>query len=128
MCRVASSKGIEIMEGSGVEEIIPGKTVTLRTAMGKVKARSVVLATNAWASQLSEIRKQVATVNSSVVVTEKVPDQINRLGWTGGEAITDSQLFVDYYRKSADGHIVFGKGTGAITYGSHIGTVFSSDP
>ncbi|WP_202798473.1 NAD(P)/FAD-dependent oxidoreductase [Marinobacterium stanieri] len=126
MRRVAIAQGIEIREGSAVEEIIPGKTVTLKTASGHVCANSAVLATNAWAAQLSEIRRLVANVNSSIVVTENVSTKLDSLGWTEGEAITDSQLLVDYYRKSADGRIVFGKGTGAITYGSHIGSVFSS--
>ena len=34
---------------------------------------------------------------------------------------------VDYYRTTRDGRIAFGKGTGAISYGSRIGRVFDVD-
>ena len=34
---------------------------------------------------------------------------------------------MDYYRTTRDGRIAFGKGTGAISYGSRIGRVFDVD-
>lgn len=127
MRRVALEKGIEIHERSGVTGIEPGNPARVSTARGEVEARSVVLATNAWAAALPELASLMVPVNSSIVVTEAVPGRLAKAGWSGGEAITDSQLMVDYYRTTRDGRIAFGKGTGAIAYGSRIGTVFSED-
>ena len=53
-----------------------------------------------------------------------MPDQLERIGWTGGEAITDSQQMVDYYRTSRDGRIVFGKGGWGIAMGGRIPASF----
>ncbi|MFP2770542.1 NAD(P)/FAD-dependent oxidoreductase [Oceanisphaera sp. KMM 10153] len=125
--RVAEQAGVEIMEHSGVTELLPGKPVTLKTERGQVQANSVVLATNAWSACLPELARMMVPVNSSIVVTEPIPERLQQLGWTGNEAITDSQLMVDYYRTTTDGRIVFGKGTGALAYGSRIGPLFSED-
>lgn len=128
MRRVALEAGIEIYENSGVTDIQPGNPVRLSTAQGQLSAANVVLATNAWAAALPELAKLIVPVNSSIVVTQPLPERLERMGWTGAEAITDSQLMVDYYRTTRDGRIAFGKGTGGLAYGSKIGAVFSDDP
>lgn len=125
--RVAQARGVEIHERSGVTGIRPGQPATVTTAHGRVDARAVVLATNAWAAALPELAQKMVPVNSAIVVTEAIPERLAKAGWSGGEAITDSQLMVDYYRTTRDGRIAFGKGTGAIAYGSRIGPVFSED-
>jgi glycine/D-amino acid oxidase-like deaminating enzyme len=128
MRRVALEAGVEIFENTGVADIQPGRPVRLQTPRGSVRANAVVLATNAWAASMPELARLIVPVNSSIVVTEPIAGRLEQLGWTGGEAITDSQLMVDYYRTTRDGRIAFGKGTGAIAYGSKIGPVFSEHP
>ncbi|MNB85141.1 Gamma-glutamylputrescine oxidoreductase [compost metagenome] len=128
MRRVALDQGIKIYEKSGVVNITPGNVVKVETERGSVSARAVILANNAWAASLPELAKLIVPVNSSIVVTEPMASTLDNIGWNGREAITDSQLMVDYYRTTNDGRIAFGKGTGAISYGSKIGEVFSADP
>ncbi|MCI1037277.1 MULTISPECIES: NAD(P)/FAD-dependent oxidoreductase [Pseudomonadaceae] len=127
MRRVALAQGVEVHERSAVTRIEPGQPTTVHTAHGVVRARDLVLATNAWAAQLPELAQLIVPVNSSIVVTEAMPARLASAGWAGGESITDSQLMVDYYRTTRDGRIAFGKGTGAIAYGSRIGPLFSDD-
>ncbi len=117
-------------EAAGVELIgwqFPGQPAQLLSAGARVQAKAVVLATNAWSAALPRLSRLIVPVNSSIAVTEAIPQRLERIGWTGGEAITDSQLMVDYYRTTRDGRIAFGKGTGAISYGSRIGRVFDVD-
>lgn len=128
MRRVALEAGVEIFESTGVTDIQPGRPVQVLTGKGRISANAVVLATNAWSAALPELARLIVPVNSSIVVTEPIAGRLEQLGWTGAEAITDSQLMVDYYRTTRDGRIAFGKGTGAIAYGSKIGPVFSEDP
>lgn len=128
MRRVAVAAGVEIFENTAVTEIQPGRPARLLTAHGQVEARNVVLATNAWSSAIPELAKLFVPVGSSIVVTEPMAERLDGLGWSGGEAITDSQLMVDYYRTTPDGRIAFGKGTGSLSYGSKMGPVFSEDP
>ena len=127
MRRVALAMGVEIHEGTGVSDIEPGHPALVKTAQANLRARSVVLAVNAWAATIPALAKLVVPVNSSIVTTEAMPQRLADIGWTGGEAITDSQLMVDYYRTTRDGRIAFGKGTGALSFGSKIGEVFSED-
>lgn len=125
MRRVAMEAGVEIFEGSGVEEITPGARVRLRTAQGRVHADRVVLATNAWSSAIPELRKKIAVVGSSIVVTAPIPQELSNLGWQGGEAVTDSQLLVNYCRTTQDARIAFGKGTGSLSMNSRVNATFS---
>lgn len=127
MRRVAINAGVEIYENTAVSDIQPGRPVQLVTAQGRVTANNVVLATNAWSAAIPELAKLFVPVGSSIVITQPIGERLNSLGWSGAEAITDSQLLVDYYRTTADGRIAFGKGTGALSYGSRMGKVFSDD-
>jgi glycine/D-amino acid oxidase-like deaminating enzyme len=127
MRRVAIERGVQIYENTRVLNFDHKAPVTIHTPEGSVSANSLVLATNAWAAAIPDLSRLIVPVNSSIIVTEPIPERLRSIGWTGGEAITDSQLMVDYYRTTRDGRIAFGKGTGAISYGSTIGPVFSND-
>jgi glycine/D-amino acid oxidase-like deaminating enzyme len=126
--RVALERGIEIYENTAVDTVATGSPVVLSTREGEVRADVMVIATNAWAMAVPELARLITPVSSAIVVTEPIPERLRRMGWTGGESITDSQLMVGYYRTTRDGRIVYGKGTGAIQRGGHIGEVFSTDP
>ncbi|WP_410967425.1 FAD-dependent oxidoreductase, partial [Salmonella sp. SAL4456] len=95
--RVALALGVEIHERCGVSQIVPGQPAQLLSAGARVQAKAVVLATNAWSAALPRLSRLIVPVNSSIAVTEAIPQRLERIGWTGGEAITDSQLMVDYY-------------------------------
>ncbi|MBK5355403.1 FAD-dependent oxidoreductase [Pseudomonas sp. TH41] len=127
MRKVAMDAGVEIFENSGITAIDPGDDVGIHTAHGRVDAKRVVLATNAWSSAIPELAKLFVPVGSSIVVTQPINDRLVNMGWSGAEAITDSQLMVDYYRTTPDGRIAFGKGTGSLSYGSKMGPLFSED-
>ncbi|CAH2903780.1 MAG: Glycine/D-amino acid oxidases (deaminating) [uncultured Paraburkholderia sp.] len=125
MRKVALKRGIQIYEKTSVLEVSQDYPSIVRTETGQVRARAVVLATNAWATAIPEIARLIVPVNSSIIVTEPIPERLRSIGWTGGEAITDSQLMVDYYRTTRDGRIAFGKGTGALSRGGVIDGTFS---
>ncbi|NYT38182.1 FAD-dependent oxidoreductase [Allopusillimonas soli] len=127
MCQVALESGIRIYEQSAVRCMRPGSPALLQTDQGQLKADKIVLATNAWSAAIPELARIITPVNSSIVVTQPVPKDLEEIGWTGGESITDSQMLVDYYRTTPDGRIAFGKGTGVISYRSEINQTFSDD-
>lgn len=118
--RVALEKGVKIFEKTSMTDLRHGNPAVITTPGGKITARSVVLATNAWAAAMPELRRTILPVTSTIVATSPIPDRLQQIGWTGGEAITDSQLMVDYYRTTQDGRIAFGKGTGMITFASRV--------
>jgi glycine/D-amino acid oxidase-like deaminating enzyme len=90
------------------------------TPHGRVRARRVVLAVNAWALALPEVRRLMFALSSHVIVTEPIPRRIAEIGWTGGELLLDGRLLVHYAHVTADQRIAFGRGGGAVAFGDRI--------
>ena len=88
-----------------------------RPGAARVSAGSVVLAVNSQATRFPGYRLSLAVASSHIVLTEPVPDVIDELGWTGGEAIVDSRTLVHYMRTTLDDRIVFGWGGGTMGFG-----------
>lgn len=126
--RVLIERGVTIYEGTRVTRLDPGSGVRLRTDRGsEVRAGQVVLALNAWAAGWPGFRTRLMTWGSYIVLTEPIPDELEAIGWTGGEAITDSRFTVSYFRTTRDGRIAFGSGVGMAGFGGRIGASFTSD-
>ena len=89
-----------------------------------LRAGRVVIATNGAAANLPELARALVIISSDIVATAPIPERLAQIGWSGGEAITDSQQMVDYYRTTRDGRIAFGKGAGRVAYGGNIGEEF----
>jgi glycine/D-amino acid oxidase-like deaminating enzyme len=70
----------------------------VRTRAGAVTADRVVVAMNAWATRLREVRRSVVVIASDVIATAPIPERLGRIGWTSGTCIDDSRLLVNYYR------------------------------
>ncbi len=122
--RVALSQNIQIYENTKVSHFSRGDTVQLQTRNGIVNANQMVIATNAWAARIPELNKMIVPVTSTLLITEPIPEKLKQIGWIGGEAITDSQLLVNYYRTTKDGRIAFGKGTGSLEFCNRISPRF----
>jgi glycine/D-amino acid oxidase-like deaminating enzyme len=122
LLRLALDAGVRVHEHTDVVAIEPGARV--RTEGGHVDAGRVVLATGAWSAALPEFARRLFVVASDVVATRAVPDRLDALGWTGGQAICDSQARVLYYQRTPAGRVVFGRGGGTIALGGRIGTGF----
>ena len=85
-----------------------------------MRAGAAVLAVNSAAARFPGYRLSLAVASSHIVLTEPIPDVLDELGWTGGEAIVDSRTLVHYTRTTRDGRIVFGWGGGAMGLGGRI--------
>ena len=99
------------------DEVLSVSATEVRARAGRVQAGSAVLAVNSAAAGFPGYRLSLAVASSHIVLTEPVPDVLDELGWTGGEAIVDSRTLVHYTRTTRDGRIVFGWGGGAMGYG-----------
>jgi putative aminophosphonate oxidoreductase len=123
--RVALELGIRIYEGTRVTGFGRERPLAIRTdGDGLLAAEKLVVAMNAWAAGLPELRRSLVVVSSDIVATAPIPDRLAEIGWTGGEGITDSQMMVNYYRTTHDGRIAFGQGTAEVGYGGRIGASF----
>jgi glycine/D-amino acid oxidase-like deaminating enzyme len=83
-----------------------------------------VLALNAWALQVPELRRAIVAVSSDMIATAPMPEKLAASGWTGGECVSNSRLMVHYYRTTRDGRVAFGRGGGRIAFGSRVNENF----
>ena len=119
-------RGVRIHERTEVTRLHPDGGVDTRT--GHVLAGAAVLAVNTAALRFPGYRLSLAVASSHIVLTEPVPDVLEELGWTGGEAIVDSRTLVHYTRTTRDGRIAFGWGGGTMGFGGRRPTRLERDP
>jgi glycine/D-amino acid oxidase-like deaminating enzyme len=116
LARVVEGLGVRIAEGTAVTAVRPRDAsgrATLVTARGDVHAPVVVLAGEAYLSQLPGLRRQVIPLYSLIVLTEPVSDaQWVEIGWANREVVASTRLSIDYLSRTEDGRILFG-GRGA---------------
>jgi glycine/D-amino acid oxidase-like deaminating enzyme len=122
--RAARAAGVELYEGTRARGRRPG---LLETPGGTVRAPEIVLATNASLTDWRPIRGRLTVFGSYVVLTEPVPHLLEEIGWTGGEAITDTRVFLHYFRTTADGRVLMGSGSGPIGRGNRLDDRFTRD-
>jgi glycine/D-amino acid oxidase-like deaminating enzyme len=119
--RVALDLGVRIFESTRVISFTRERPLEIRTDDGALlAAEKLIVATNAWAAGLPELRRSLVVVSSDIVATAPIPGRLREIGWDGGEGITDSQMMVNYYRTTRDGRIAFGKGTAGLPYAGRI--------
>ncbi|CAN5279714.1 FAD-dependent oxidoreductase [soil metagenome] len=100
---------------------------SVTTPRGRVRAAEVVVAINAAANGWRPVSRHVTNFGSYVVLTEPVPELVEQIGWTGGEAIVDGRMFLHYFRTTNDGRVLMGSGSGPIGFGGKLDARFTSD-
>jgi glycine/D-amino acid oxidase-like deaminating enzyme len=118
--------GVRVHERTQVMRLDRGGGAETRA--GRVRAGSVVLATNTATTGFPGYRLSLAVASSHIVLTEPVADAIEELGWTQGESIVDSRTLVHYMRPTRDGRIVFGWGGGTMGLGARTSDRLELDP
>jgi len=122
--RAAIEAGVDLREHSPVSAVRDGVVTTPR---GRVRAPEIVVAINAAASGWRPVARHVTNFGSYVVLTEPVPELLEDIGWTGGEAVLDARMFLHYFRTTRDGRVLMGSGSGPIGFGGRVDERFTSD-
>jgi glycine/D-amino acid oxidase-like deaminating enzyme len=121
--RAALDAGVELFEHTAATAVEPGR---VETPGGVVRAASIVLALNVWGTSWPLGGRQT-NFGSAVVLTEPVPELLEEIGWTGGEAIIDSRMFLHYFRTTPDGRVLMGSGSGRLEPGGRVGAEVLDD-
>src|SRR5207248_7377050 len=124
---VALDEGVVLHERTPMLRLRRGSTNLLETPHGRVRAREVVVAINAAAAGWRPLARRLTVFGSFVVLTEPVPELLERIGWTGGESIIDGRMFLHYFRTTRDGRVLMGSGSGPIGFGGRIDRRFTED-
>lgn len=102
--------------------------VELRTDGGRVRAGAAVLTAGAAGAGAAPLQGRFTVASSHIVLTEPVPEVLERMGWTGGEAISDARSYLHYFRPTDDGRILFGWAGGRMAYGARLRGRIEVDP
>ena len=121
--RAAIADGVLLFERTPAVTVAPG---VLETPAGSVRAREIVLALNAWGTGWPLGGRQT-NFASAVVLTEPIPQLLEEIGWTGGEAIVDGRMFLHYFRTTPDGRVLMGSGSGSLGLGGVVGARLVDD-
>jgi len=126
----AESHGVRLFEHSPVTALEPGRDrVVLRTPFAVVRARRVVLATNAFPSLLRRVRPFVVPVYDYALVTEPLSAaQLGSIGWRNRQGVGDSGNQFHYYRLTRDDRVLWGGYDAIYHYGSGIDARYEQRP
>jgi glycine/D-amino acid oxidase-like deaminating enzyme len=116
LAHAVERRGATIYEGTPVHRLRPRRgssSAWLETDAGRVHADTIVLATEAYTSQLPGRRRSVLPLYSLIVLTEPLDDDVwDAIGWDGHELLSSHRYTVDYLSRTVDGRVLFG-GRGA---------------
>ena len=109
LARAAETAGAVIFERSSVqalEETPDG--VELRCASGSVVAGKAILATDTFTGSLvPQLDRYIGKIESFITATAELPPALAESVLPRNAAVADTRHVLDYYRKSADGRLLF---------------------
>ena len=110
LARACSERGVQIFEGTPAASVRRHFTgVRVDVGAAQITAQQVVLATNAFRSLLLRNRWSTVPVYDHVLATEPLTNsELDSIGWTGREGMSDAGNQFHYYRLSADNRILWG--------------------
>lgn len=127
---ILEAQGVEIYENTPVLKVEEGSTITLTTPNGSVRAKAIVLATNAYTGKLGYFRKAYFPLHSHVFATApQSNERLEEIGWHKTAGFSDDLNRISYATRTREGHIVFGGGSN-ISYGYLFNnrTIFPGSP
>lgn len=111
LARIASAAGASIAEQQRVVKLAKEAGIwRVSTQSGaELRARSVVLATNAYTDGLLPgLAQTIVPLHSFQIATAPLPAELAASILPGGQAVSDSRRILVYYRRSPDGRMVLG--------------------
>ena len=103
-------RGVKIFENTPVRSYSSNE---LLTDAGKVRAKTIIVATEAYSPQFKELKRSVVPLYSLLVATEPLPEVFwNEIGWKENETLAPASHLIVYAQRTADNRIAIG-GRGA---------------
>jgi glycine/D-amino acid oxidase-like deaminating enzyme len=116
--RAALARGVRIYENTPASFVSKQRDggIALQTPLASVRARQIVIATNGFTPLLKRLQYRMLPVFDHVLVTEPLTEsQLEDIGWSQNQGMTDVGNQFHYYRRTPDNRILWG-GYDAIYY------------
>jgi gamma-glutamylputrescine oxidase len=109
LARAAVKAGVTIHEHTRVNQVETGSSPSATTAHGKVVAKFMVIAGNAYLGRtVKNLYGRVMPVASYIIATEPLGEAVAKSLIADNEAVANTNFIVDYYRRSKDHRMLFG--------------------
>lgn len=129
LARAVEKKGAKIYEQTPVTDFTTGTKPALHTPRGDLRARTLVLAGEAYLTQLPKTKRVLIPVYSLMTLTEPLTAvDWAQIGWNNRECIDSCRLTIEYIAKTADGRILFGGRGAPYHFGSRIEDDYDRHP
>lgn len=118
LAKAAQDAGTLLFENSQVTDISLGANPSVTTEKGRVDARYVILAGNAYLPALGAqseraVRSRIMPVGTYIIATEPLDEAAAQRLMGADAAVLDCNFVLNYYRLSADRRMLFG---GKVSY------------
>lgn len=118
LAATVESLGVPVHESTPVTAIAPHRA---ETPHGTVRAKYVLRATEGFTSQLPGLHRHWLPMNSSMIVTEPLPERVwDEIGWSGREVLGDEAHVFMYAQRTADDRVAIGGRGVPYRFGSRI--------
>lgn len=113
LARGIAARGVPIYESTPVLEMrrtAGDPRVKLRTPGGTVRAKQVIVATNAYSdltSATSKYQRELVPFRSAMIATERLPAELDARLMVENRSYTETRRMMKWFRK-ADGRMIFG--------------------
>jgi glycine/D-amino acid oxidase-like deaminating enzyme len=131
LAAAVEQRGVTLYERTPVTQISGGGNGNksadrfVCTPGGRLRAGAIVIATEAWTSNLPGYQRALLPIYSLVVLTDPLsPQQWAAIGWEGHECLSSHRLTVDYLSRTLDGRILFGGRGAPYHFGSRVAPRF----
>ena len=130
LARAVERLGCLIYEQTTVATYSGGRDAHFTTASGEVRARkAIILAGEAYVTQLPKSRRAVLPVYSLISLTEPLThEQWESVGWQQGENVASARNNVVYLTRTGDGRILFGSRGAPYAFASRMSDRQDRDP
>ncbi|MGW7690605.1 NAD(P)/FAD-dependent oxidoreductase [Streptomyces asiaticus] len=130
LARACAELGVRIYEHTPAERLASaGAGMAVRTPYGRVRARQVALATNAFPALVRRVRPYITPVYDHALMTEPLTEeQLAAIGWRGRQGLSDTANHFHYFRLTADQRILWGGYDIIYRYGGRVRAEYDHHP
>lgn len=130
LARACAELGVRIYEHTPAERLAStGAAMAVRTPYGRVRARQVALATNAFPALVRRVRPYIAPVYDHALMTEPLTEeQLDAIGWRRRQGLSDTANHFHYFRLTADRRILWGGYDIIYRYGGRVRAEYDHHP
>jgi glycine/D-amino acid oxidase-like deaminating enzyme len=121
LAKAVERLGATIYEQTKVTAFHGAPNPRFETAQGTVTAKTIVLAGEAYLSELPQLKRQIIPLTSHMVATEPLSDDIwEQIGWKSRDVLGGFGVNAGYINHTADKRIAFGAYRGNYPFNSKI--------